>query len=87
MFVYVTFSAAHFSSVAISHIFLIIFTVAHSRNVVKPTLPLLVPLRALQLIQLVNLRVSRNTMKIELDSYHLCKCVFQSAETGWKART
>jgi hypothetical protein len=83
MFVYVTFSAAHFSSVAITLIcFVRIFTVVHSRNVVKPALPRLVPFRAVQHIQLVNLRVSRDTMKIELDSYHLCKCTFQSAETG-----
>jgi len=37
-------------------------------------------------MQLVNLRVSHDTMKMELDSYR-CKCTLQSAETGWKSRT
>ena len=87
LFVYVTFSAAHFSSVAMPLMYFVsIFIVVHNRKTVKPTLPRLVPFRAVQHIQLVNLRVSRDTMQIELDSYH-CKCTFQSTEIGWKART
>jgi hypothetical protein len=55
MYVYVTLSAAHFSTVAIPLIcFVRIFTVVHNSNVVKPTLPPLIPFRAVQLIQLVN---------------------------------
>jgi hypothetical protein len=42
----------------------------------------LVPIKAAQLIQVVNLRKSYGTMKIELCNYWLCKCTVQSAKTG-----
>jgi hypothetical protein len=64
-----------------------IFIVVHNRNAVKAVLPHLFPFRAVQFIQLVNLRVSRDTLKLELYSYYLCKCTFHSAETGWKEGT
>jgi hypothetical protein len=87
MYVYVTFSDAQFSSVAIlpaCFVSLLYFTIEMQWRLFWL---LLFPFRAVQFLQLVNLRVSRDTMKIELDSYHLCKCTFQSAETDCKART